>query len=79
MQKICPHIQTASWLFVFCGPLGQGDVGKATYLAVCLDCTKSMHTNWNIDVAVGIHVNLDLAWAEHYPITLSVDLVNRGS
>ena len=46
-----------------------GDVGRATYL--CLDCTKSMTTDWNINVSFVIHVNFDHAWAEHYPVTLT--------
>ena len=55
----------ASQLFGFV--VHWGDVGKATYL--CLDCTKSMHINWNISVSFVIHVNFDHAWMEHYPVT----------
>ena len=37
---------------------------------MCLDCTKSMHTDLNINVSFVVQVNFDHAWAEHCPITL---------
>ena len=47
-----------------------GNIRRATYL--CLDCTKSMHTNWIINVLLNfvVHVNFDNAWAENYPVAL---------
>ena len=60
------RLTAACYLFLFVVPWG--DVRKATQL--CLDCTKSMHTDWNIEVLLFIHVNFDHAWTEHYPVTL---------
>ena len=46
-------------------------MGKAaTYL--CLDSTRKVDKNWNINVSFIIHVNFDHARAEHYPIALNV-------
>ena len=69
-QKFTMHIQTDSGLLAFLFVVPLGGVRRATCL--CLDCTKSMHTDWNIyvNVSLVIHVNLDHAWAEHYPVTL---------
>ena len=55
----------ANLLFVFV--VHWGDGRGATYL--CLDCMKIMHTDWNISY---YHVDFDHAWAEHYPVTLSI-------
>ena len=57
----------AGLLFVF---VDHGaSIRRATYL--CLDCAKNVDKNWNITVLFIIHVNIDRAWAEHYPVTLS--------
>ena len=38
---------------------------------LCLDCTKNVDKNWNINISFSIHVNFDHAWAGHYPVTLN--------
>ena len=58
----------ADLLFVFVDH-GAG-IRRATYL--CLDCAKNVDKNWNITVSFIIHMNFDHAWAEHYPVTLSI-------
>ena len=66
------HVQTDSGQLAFVFVIHWGDVGRAPYLY--LNYTKSIHTNWNINVSFAIHVNFDHAWAEHYPITLKTGL-----
>ena len=66
LTRACRHT-VAGLLFVFVDH-GAG-IRRATYL--CLDCAKNVDKNWNITVSFIIHVNLDHAWAEHYPVTLS--------
>jgi hypothetical protein len=56
----------AGLLFVFV--VHGAGVRRATYL--CLDCTKNVDKNWNIKVSFIIYANFDLAWVEHYPVTL---------
>ena len=68
-QKIAntyPRVQTDSdnFAFRFCSPRGRR--WRATYL--CLDCTKNVDKNWNINVLFIIHVNFDHAWVGHYPV-----------
>ena len=55
-----------SLLFVFV--VHGAGVWRATYL--CLDCTKNVDKNWNINVLFIIHVNFD--HAGHYPVTLNM-------
>ena len=71
MQKIAIltracRLTVASLVFIFV--VHGAGVWRATYL--CLDCTKNVDKNWNINVLFIIHVNFDCAWAEHYPVTL---------
>ena len=76
LTRAC-RLTVAGLRFVFVNH-GAG-IRRATYL--CLDCAKNVYKNWNITVAFIIHVNLDHAWAEHYPVTLigmlMVDMVLR--
>jgi hypothetical protein len=58
-------VQTDSGVFVVHG----AGVRRTTYL--CLDCTKNVDTNWNINFSYIIIANFDHAWAEHYPVTLN--------
>ena len=69
MQKIAILIHecrltVASLLLVFL--LHGADVRRATCL--CLDCTKNMDKNWNINISLIIHVNFDHAREEHYAV-----------
>ena len=59
------HVQADSgkFAFLFCGPLGRHQ-GR-TYLF--LDCTQKVEYMR----LIAIHVNLDHAWVEHYPVTAS--------
>ena len=34
-----------------------------------------MHTDWNINVSLVIHVNSDHARAEHHPVTLTGNII----
>ena len=61
LTHVC-RLRVAGLLFVFVAH-GLG-VRRVTYL--CLDSTKNMEKNWNINVTFIIHVNFDHAWAEHY-------------
>ena len=47
--------------FCFCGLLGKQQKGY-------LNCMKSKHTDWNINILFIIHVDFDHAWVEHYPV-----------
>ena len=72
MQKIailtCMCRQTVAGL-LFVIVVNRADVRRATYL--CLDSTKNVDKNWDINVLFIIHVNFDHVWAEHYPVTLN--------
>ena len=56
----------AGLLFIFV--VNRAGVRRATYL--CLDSTKNVDKNWDINVSFIIHVNFDHTWVEHYPVTL---------
>ena len=45
-------------------------VRRATYL--CLDCTKDVDKNWNINL-IYYQCNFGHAWTEHYPVTFISD------
>ena len=64
--RVC-RLTVASLLFVSCSPQEAG-LRRAIYL--CLDCTKNVDKNWNINILFIIHVNFDHEWAEHHPVTL---------
>ena len=64
-----PCVQTDSGQLTSAFVAHWGNGRSTTYL--CLDCTKSMHKNWNITVSFTIHEDFDCVWAEHYPVTLS--------
>ena len=75
MQKIeilarACRLTVTSLLFVFV--VHGAGIWRATSL--CLDCTKNVDKNWNINVSFIIHVNFDHAWAGHYPVTLNPPL-----
>ena len=70
ITRVC-RLTVTSLLFVFV--VHGAGVWRATYL--CLDCTKNVDKNWNINVSFIIHVNFDHAWAGHYPITLSTSKI----
>ena len=67
LTRVC-RLTAASLLFVFVAH-GAG-VRRATY--ECLDCTKNMDKNLCINLSFIIHVNFDHAWAQHYPVTISI-------
>ena len=46
-----------------------GNGRRATYLYI--NCMKSKHTDWNINIPFIIHVDFDHVWAEHYPVALN--------
>ena len=55
--------------FTFLLVVNGAGVRRDTYL--CLDSTKNVDKNWDINVSFVIHMNFDHAWAEHYPVTLT--------
>ena len=79
--RVCrPTVVGLLFVFVVKG----AGVRRATYLF--LDSTRNVDKNWDINVSFIIHVNVDHAWAEHYPVTLnlsgpgpSIDILKRQS
>ena len=67
VTRACRLIVT-SLLFVFV--VHGAGVRRTTYL--CLDCTKNVDKNWNINVLFIIHVNFDHAWAGHYLMSSNI-------
>ena len=65
LTRAC-RLTVAGLLFVFV--INGAGIRRATYL--CLDYTKNVDKNWNLNVSFSVHVNFDHAWAEHYPVTL---------
>ena len=65
-----PRVQTDNGKFAFHFVVHGAGVRRATYQY--LDCTKNMDKNSSINISFIIHVNFDHAWAEHYPVTLTV-------
>ena len=61
-----PRVQIDSGKFALVFVLHGADIRRATCL--CLDCTKNMDKNWNINISLIIHVNFDQAREEHYAV-----------
>ena len=53
---------------LFISVVNGAGVRRATYL--CLDTTKNVDRNWDINVSFIIHVNFDHSWVEHYLVML---------
>ena len=67
------HMAAACRLFVFMAYWGNSR--RATYLY--LNCVKSKHIDWNINISFITHIDFDHAWTEHYPVTLRNNIIER--
>ena len=61
------RLTVGSLLFIFV--VHWTGVKRATYL--CLDCTKNVQKNWNVNGSFIIYVNFDYTWNKLYPVSLT--------